>query len=326
MRLPGILGVCLSVLAGLSAPAQEPGLGAVGASTGLAGSANLPVQRMGLHDLISLSVYGAPELNRSIRISAEGQIRIPMLKRIIKAEGLLPDQLEREIATALKAEQILVDPVVTVNIVEYASRPISVSGAVKKPLTFQAIGPTNLLDAITRAEGLGEGAGPEILVSRKQPGPDGQPISLVQRIPVKGLIDAADPELNLKLVGGEEIRVPEVGRVYVVGNIRKPGAYPVDDASDTTVLKMLALSEGLMPYSSNQAFIFRREAGSAGVKNEIPIELNKIMARKSPDVPLQPNDVLYVPDNRGKRITIGAIERALSFGSVTASGFLVWRR
>jgi polysaccharide biosynthesis/export protein len=309
--------VCLG-LAVLAAGADDKA-GSGGSATG-----NLPVQKLGTHDLLALTVYGAPELSRSIRVSAEGMLRLPMLKQAIRADGLLPEQLEIAIATALQAEQILVDPVVSVNIVEYASRPISVAGAVHKPLTFQAVGPTTLLDAVTRAEGLLPDAGPEILVSRKQPGPDGQPISLVQRIPVKGLIDAADPELNLRLVGGEEIRVPEAGKVFVVGNIRKPGAYPVDDASDTTVLKILALSEGLMPFASKQAYIFRREAGAGGVKNEIPIELKGIMDRKAPDIPLQANDVLYVPDNRNKRITMSAIERILSFGSATASGLLIY--
>ncbi len=308
--------VCLWVAAAALGADEREGLSA---GTG----ANLPVQKLGSHDLLSLSIYGAPELSRSIRISGEGMLRLPMLRQAIRAEGLLPDQLERAIASALQSEQILVEPIVTVNIVEYASRPISVSGAVRKPITFQAVGSTTLLDAVTRAEGLAADAGPEILVSRKQPGPDGTPISLVQRIPVKGLIDAADPELNLRLVGGEEIRVPEAGKVFVVGNVRKPGAYPVDDAADTTVLKMLALSEGLTPFSAKQAYIFRREAGANGAKNEIPIELKAIMDRKSPDVPLQPNDVLYVPDNRGRRITISAIERILSFGTATASGALV---
>ena len=294
------------------------------AGLSVAAGGNLPVQKIGSHDLLSLTVYEAPELSRSIRVSGEGMLRLPMLRQAIQAQGLMPEELEGAIARALQSEEILVDPVVTVNILEYASRPISVAGAVHKPVTFQAVGSTTLLDAITRAEGLSKEAGPEILVTRRQPGSDGAPISLVQRVPVKGLIDAADPELNLALAGGEEIRVPEAGKVYVVGNVRKPGVYPVDDASDTSVLKMLALSEGLVPFAAKRAFIFRREAGTVGPKNEIPIELKAIMDRKSPDVPLQPNDVLYVPDNRGKRITVGAIERFLSFGTATASGVLVY--
>ena len=288
-----------------------------------AAPANLPVQKIGAHDLLSLSVYGAPELSRTVRVTSEGLVRLPMLRQPVRAEGLFPEQLEGAVAEALRGEQLLVDPVVTVNIVEYFSRPISVAGAVRKPATFQALGATTLLDALTRAEGLAADAGPEILVTRRQPGPDGQPMALVQRIPVRGLIDAADPELNVRLHGGEEIRVPEVGKVFVVGNVRKPGAYPVADAVDTTVLKLLALSEGLVPFASKNAYIYRRETTS-GAKNEILIEMKKIMDRQSPDVPLQSNDILYIPDNRSKRISANAIERILSFGAATASGVLIY--
>jgi polysaccharide export outer membrane protein len=287
------------------------------------GSGNLPLQKIGPNDLVALSVYQAPELTRTVRVSSEGRLRLPMVKQTIRAEGLLPSELEAAVAEALINEQILVDPVVTVSIVEYHSRPISVAGAVKKPTTFQAIGTVTLLDAITRSEGLTQDAGPEILVTRRQPGPDGDLVSLVQRVPVSGLIDAADPELNLRLYGGEEIRVPEAGRIFVVGNVKKPGSYPVKDVSDTTVLKMLALSEGLAPFAGKQAYIYRREDGT-GTKNEIAIQLRQIMDRKAPDVPLQPQDILYIPDNRGRRISLTALERAIAFGTATASGVLIW--
>jgi polysaccharide export outer membrane protein len=210
-----------------------------------------------------------------------------------------------------------------VNVVEYHSRPISVAGAVRRPTTFQAIGAVTLLDALTRAEGLTPTAGPEVLITKRQAGPDGSQVSLLQRIPVKSLIDEADPDSNLHLTGGEEIRVPEAGRVFVVGNVRRPGAYPVQDATDTTVLKVLALSEGLAPFAAKQAFILRRESAT-GAKNEIPIELANIMNRKSPDVPLEQDDILYIPDNRSKRLSITALERILTFGTATASGVLIY--
>jgi len=75
----------------------------------------------------------------------------------------------------------------------------------------------------------------------------------------------------------KRFRVPEVSKIYVVGNIKKPGAYPVQNGSDTTVLQMLALSEGLEQFASKNAFIYRREAN--GSKNEIPVELDKILQR-----------------------------------------------
>jgi len=309
---------CVFTLLFVSLAAAFAQSGAVTAPSG-----NLPAQKIGPNDLLSITVYGAPELTRSVRVSAAGQLSLPMIKEQIQAAGKLPMDLEARIAQALRDGQILVDPVVTVTIVEYFSRPISVMGAVRKPATFQAIGAVSLLDAIARAEGLSPDAGSEILVTRRQQGEAGAEISLVQRIPVKSLIDAADPEFNIALHGGEEIRVPEAGKIFVVGNVKKPGAYTAGDTGDTTVLKMLALSEGLAPYASKAAYIFRREA-SSGTKNEIPLELSKIMQRKSPDVPLQSNDILYIPDNRGKRIGMTALERIIGFGSATASGVLIW--
>jgi polysaccharide export outer membrane protein len=112
---------------------------------------NLPAQKIGPDDLIAIAVYDSPELTRTVRVSEEGQIRLPMLKRAIPAAGLLPRELESAIAEALRAEQILIDPVVTVTVAEYRSRPISVAGAVKRPVTFQVSGNVSLLDALTRA-------------------------------------------------------------------------------------------------------------------------------------------------------------------------------
>src|ERR1022692_2263092 len=284
--------------------------------------ANLPAQAIGANDLIAVSVYDAPELTRTVRVSADGFVRLPMLKQRVKAQGLMPGELESAIAKALQDEQIIVDPFVTVTVAEYNSHPISVAGAVKLPLTFQATGPVTLLEAITRAGGLSPEAGAEILVTRTQPGPDGTASALVQRILVKGLIDAADPALNIVLNGGEEIRVPESGKVYVIGNVKIPGAYPVGDGTETTVLKIMALSQGLMPYAAKEAYIYRREGN--GSKNEIPIPLSKIMERKAPDTPLLANDILYVPDNKGRRMTLGALEKAMMLvGGVGAAAIYV---
>jgi polysaccharide biosynthesis/export protein len=275
--------------------------------------ANLPAQPLGANDLVSVSVYDAPELTRSVRVSADGFIRLPMLRQQVKAKGLLPGELEAAIAQALRGEEILVDPVVTVTVAEYTSRPISVAGAVKLPLTFQAVAPVTLLEAITRAGGLAPEAGPVILVSRTEAGRDGANQAVVERIPVKGLIDGADPVLNVVLKGGEEVRVPEAGKVYVIGNIKMPGAYPVGDGADSSVLKILAQAQGLMPFAAKQAYIYRREGN--GSKNEIPIELSKIMDRKAPDAPLFADDILYIPDNKTRRMTVGALEKAVLIGA-----------
>ncbi len=274
---------------------------------------NLPPQKLGVDDLVGVSVYDAPELTRTLRVEADGTIHLPLLKNGVQAAGMLPRELESNVASALKSEQILVDPFVKVTVVEYHSRPISVMGAVHKPVTFQSVGKVTLLDALARAEGLTSDAGAEVLISRG---------GLTERIPVKRLMQDADPAVNYELHGGEEIRVPEAGRIFVAGNVKKPGAFPVRDNSGNSVLRMVALSEGLLPFASKEAYIYRR--GEAGAKQEIPVPLERIMQRKAPDVALQTDDVLYIPDNKSRRAAFTVIDRITAFGSATASGLLIW--
>ena len=288
------------------------------ATAGELGS-NLPEQRIGANDLLYILVYDAPELSRTFRVSADGTIRLPMLKQPVRAEGLMPAELEAAVSEALRTGQLFVDPEVTVTVAEYHSRPISVTGAVKQPVTFQADGPVTLLDALTRAGSMAPESGPEILVSRAPAGGGSAPV-LVQRIPVKGLIDGADPKLNIRLTGGEEIRVPEAGKIYVVGNVKKPGVFPLQDSSQTTVLKVLAMAEGVDSFAAKQAYVYRAD-GPDGARSESPIELDKILQRKAPDATLRVNDILYVPDNRTRRTRLAALEKFLMFatGASTAA-------
>lgn len=306
------------LLAGWCALAQTRPADVVDAN--MASVANLPAQKVAPNDLIAVSVYDSPELTRTLRVAADGTIRMPMLKEPLKVDGMLPSQVERAIAEDLKKGQVLVEPVVTVTILEYASRPIAVVGAVKKPLTFQAVGRVTLLDALAKAEGLTGEAGPELVLTRPTP-----PGMLVQRIPLKALMDAADPAMNAILTGGEEIRVPEAGKIYVVGNVRKPGAFAVRDGAQTSVLRVLALAEGLAPFSARRAYIYRAAADPV-LRSEIPVELDLIMQRKSPDVSLLADDVLYVPDNKGRRRAVNLVDRVTGFGASTASGVLIFRR
>ena len=282
----------------------------------------MPTQRVGPDDLLTISVADCPELTRNFRVLGNGTLVLPLLKQRIPVADKYPEQIEAEISAALVKEQLLVQPVVSVSVAEYRSIPVSVMGAVRHPITFQAAGEVTLLDALTRADGLSQDAGPEILVSRTRP--SGSTGTLVRRIPVKGLVDEADPSLNIRLYGGEEIRVPAAGRVYVIGNVKRSGAFPVQDGSDTSVLKVIALSEGLLPYTNKEAYIYRREAGK-GNRNEIPIELSQIMKRKAPDVPLLPNDILYIPDSSGRKLSAETAKALTGFGISTMSGLLIWK-
>jgi polysaccharide biosynthesis/export protein len=299
-----VCGFCLAAVVpvwGQSRPAAGP--------TEL--GANLPARPLAAGDLLAISVYGAPELSRSVRVSGDGFIRLPMLQRKIEARGAVPAELEQRIGSALTEERILVEPSVVVTIAEYAARPIRVAGAVRHPLTFEATGPVTLLEALTRAEGLSAEAGADILVTRSD---------VTRRIAVKDLIETADSAANLTLDGGEDVRVPEAGRVFVVGNVKRPGAFPVGESGGTSVLKALALAEGLAPFSTKQAYIYRPADGG---KLAIAVELRKILERKAPDVELTAGDIFYIPDNRNGRVTASVIEKVVSFAAGTASGAVI---
>jgi polysaccharide biosynthesis/export protein len=286
-------------------------------------SSNLPAQRIGPEDLLAMQVYDAPEFTRTVRVSADGTIRLPMLKAPIRVQGLLPDEVGILLAEALVREKLFIDPFVTVNVAEYHSRPISVTGAVRNPVIFQAVGNVSLLDALARAGGLiPDGAAGEIIITKASADPAAPPS--VQRIPVKALVAGSDPELNIKLTGGEEVRVPDVSKFVVSGNVNKPGVYPVLDPSDTnTVRTAIAQALGLAQYYSHIAYIYRTD--DKGETHEIAVDLWNILKRKAPDVTLQARDLLYVPDSSGRRIAQTTIQ-ALTGMSTAASTALIYTK
>jgi polysaccharide biosynthesis/export protein len=278
--------------------------------------ANVAFEPLGAGDLVYVSVSDCPEITRSYRISADGDLKLALLKAPVHAIGVKPADLEQTIAEALKQQHILVEPSVSVSVLEYRSRPVNVVGAVRHSVTFQAMGDVKLLDAIARADGLSPEAGPEILISSIG-GSDGKP-GQIRHIPVKQLLSGADPSLNVPLHGGEEIRVPEAAKLYITGNVKLPGAFPLNETGTSTVLKALALCQGLLPYSQKTAYLYRQEPGTTERK-EIPIPLFDIEHRKAPDMTLQANDVLFVQDNSGKRLTATILDKITGFGSMSAA-------
>lgn len=312
MRVLRAIPLCFAAFAAIPLMAQ-----AVPQATpvDLSPTANLPQQKVGPGDLIGLQVYDAPEFTRNVRVSDDGTIRLPMLKEQIRVQDLMPADIEKLVTDALEREKLFVDPFVVANVVEYHSRPVSVNGAVRTPTIFQAVGNVSLLDALARAGGVvPDQAGPEIIVTR--PNGDTGTIS-TQHIPLKPLISGSDLSLNIKLVGGEEIRVPDVAKIIVAGSVAKPGPYPILDGNANTVVTAIAQAQGTIQYYSHTAYIYRPD--DKGVLTEIPVNLGKILARKAPDVTLQAKDILYVPDSSGRRITQTTINSITGMGAAATS-------
>jgi polysaccharide export outer membrane protein len=283
-------------------------------------AANLSFEQIGPGDLLVIFVSSSPENSRSVRVAADGTISMPSLKDPIQVVGLFSTEVEKVLVAALTANKILVEPIVSVSVAEYRSRPVTVVGAVKSPTTMQAIGGLRLLDAIAKADGLTPEAGSQIIVSKL--GTSGSP-DYVQHIPVAALMSRLDPSLNLLLAGGEEIRVPTAGKFFVMGNVKEPGSYPISEGEGSTVLKALALCQGTLSFSQPEAFIYRTNPAGTH-RQEISVPLRLIMKRQAIDIHIQPDDILYIPENRKTKLTANVLERIAGVGGATATGLLIY--
>jgi polysaccharide export outer membrane protein len=283
---------------------------------------NLSFEPVGPGDLIQIYVASLPEITRSYRISKDGTITLPMVKKTLSVNRMTAGEIEKEVTKAVVDARLLVDPVVSVAVLEYRSKPVNVVGAVNFPLTLQAIGGLRLLDALAKANGLAPTAGPEIIVSR--PEIDGQP-AYMRHILVKELMGSSDPLLNFPLQGGEEIRVPAAisDKIYITGNVKTPGAYSLDQLGKLTLLQALALCQGTLSFTQSVAVIYRPTPGSSA-RQEIDVPLKAILHRHAPDMALLPNDILYIPENSGRRLSAAVLERIATVGGATASGVIVY--
>lgn len=286
--------------------------------------ASLPIEVVGADDLLTISVGDCPEMSRSFRVSKDGTLTLPLIGHALPAAGKTATFLAEAIATELVRADVLVKPVVSVQVSEYRSRFVTVAGAVKHPGRLQISGHMTVLDALAASEGTLPEAGPSLVLTYA-PQAHQNGTSQTRTISLKQLLGKSDLALNPVLTGGEEIRVPEAEKVYVAGNVKRPGAYAVHDGESSSILKLLAECEGTLPFSGNMAYIYRAaEAGQP--RTEIPVALSKVLQRKSSDVALYGTDILYIPDHRGKRMTAQVLDRVIQFSAFTSSQALVFGR
>jgi polysaccharide export outer membrane protein len=281
------------------------------------GGNNLPAHKIEPNDLIGLSVYDAPELTHTIRVRADGMITLPMLKNGIPAAGLMPIELEDVIAGTLQREEILVHPLVTVTMLEYNARRVSVVGAVVNPQTFQVTGATHLLDALAKAGGPSQDAGPKLFLHHE----DGK----TETFDLKKLVSGDSEGMNVSLDGGEEIRVPTAPKVYVMGNVTRPQVVLVHEPGEATVMRLLARVEGVTQYHSDVAWIYRFDT-SEQKRREISVPLKAILQRKAADVQLEADDILYIPDDLKKRHTADVAKALLGAGQSISTALVYTAR
>jgi polysaccharide export outer membrane protein len=269
-------------------------LGASGAAAAQAPQDAGAEYKIGPKDLLEISVLGVPEINKlAVRVSEEGRITLPLLGEVVVGD-LTKFELEKKLAGLAGEKIVLNTPQVTIHIVEYRSRRVSVVGAVEKPGPFELIGRRTVLQALAEAGGLSRDAGDEIIVIRQLPG--GESTSI--RIPVDGLFVKGDPALNITLEPGDVVNVPveRTAPIYVFGQVRNPGALQVKRSSPPTLTQAIAQAGGFTDRANRKNVRIRR-TDAAGRESELVVNVRNILKGKKKDIPLLINDTVYVPES-----------------------------
>ena len=281
---------------------------------------------IGSGDLLGIEVFDVPELSRDVRVNETGNISLPLMPAKIRASGLTPFQLQDKLAELLQTNGLVSTPQVTVSVKEQHSQPITVIGAVKTPMVIQALRRTTLLQALSQAGGVGDDAGGTVIVTRTAPDasdsadPNAAPEPTAPQtftINLSDILDSGDSRFNIPLVGGDVVSVPRAGIIYVVGAVNKPGGYLLENDFDRmTMLKMLSLAGGTTNTAKVKKAIILRKNLATGKRDQVPVDLSKVMKMKTQDVQMEANDILFVPDSSGLR----ALHRAGDVGVALTEG------
>ena len=283
---------------------------------------------IGSGDLIHIEVFDVPELSRDLRVSERGEITYPLIPGKIPASGLTSYQLEQKVAQLLIENGLVSHPQVSVFVKEQNSQPVSLVGAVQKPMVYQVIRPTTLLELLAEAGGVTDEAGSVIIVTRAgrpmreqnsgagsidATGVDTQTIT----IRLQDLLESGNPVFNIQIYGGDSVSVPRAGIVYVVGGgVTQPGGYVLQSHGEqVTVMKAVALAHGLTGFAKADQAVIMRNNTDTGQKDMIPVHIKQIQNQKTDDVTMKSNDILYIPDSKGLKILARGSEAALTVGT-----------
>lgn len=292
--------------------------------------------RVGPGDLLSMRVFGLPQFDQSMRISNSGKIHVRYVG-VLTVQGMTVGRIEEEVARELRERRLVNDPWVRIQVDEFHAQPIFVIGEVNVPGQLMVTGEMRLLDVISRAGGLKQTAGEEALlirrrglspaviggfsqeggtaqgqrsqaegqVSAESPARSAEPVEDGSRIKINlaQLTEGSRPELNMRVQGGDIFYVPTMRQqvIYIIGEVKWPGAYILPRVyDDITATKALAYAGGVTRRTarSGKAFIVRYDKN--GKIQPVPLDITATIKGKLPDIPVMPNDIIFVPRSVAK--------------------------
>lgn len=233
---------------------------------------------LGPGDVLKISVYDNEDLLTVTRVSDDGGILMPLLGQV-RVQGLTVSNAASHIAELL-ADGYIINPQVNIFVEEFRSKKAIVLGQVNKPGLIEMSGPTSFLELISKAGGLAAEFGETATIKRRDHEKDN-----VIFIDLKSLIEGGDLSQNIPVLDGDTIYVGKAGMCYVTGEVKSPDAYKC--GNNITVLKLIALAGGFTGKASRSSIrVIRIVNGEKKIFEDVEM-----------DMPVQPDDVIIVPES-----------------------------
>lgn len=251
-----------------------------------------PMYLIGPKDLLEIKVQEIPELNVERRVQEDGSIDLPLLGQV-PVSGVSAMDLRDRLAALLTAKYVN-QAYVTVNVKEYANRPILILGGVARPGSLNVSGRWTLQQAILNAGGLAPGAGKKIAILRTAEN------GMTDRIEVDSdeLFVKLNPVWNLPIYPGDVVNVGvrQEFTVYFVGEFKTVGAVKAMSDQRVTLLRLIARGGGLTERAAKGSIRIKRTLED-GKMVEIEANYSRILAGKDPDIELMPEDVVVAKES-----------------------------
>ena len=258
------------------------------------------ILKLGAGDLIEVNVYNVPELTSKARVSNSGDVYLPLIDYVHVAD-LTTEEAQSLIQKRLEDGGFVRNPHVTIFVDESASQGVTLLGEVSKPGVYPDLGDHKLYELISVAGGFTAAAARKVSIVRRN---QSQPINLT--LP-RNLAD--DLSSNVDIQPGDTIMVPRAPIIYVVGDVGRPSGLLVDNGS-LTVMQAIALAGGTNKTAKLGAVRIIRKGPNGMTETLVP--LKKMLEAKAPDVPLQGDDILFVPVSGGRVLAGRTFEAAMA--------------
>jgi polysaccharide export outer membrane protein len=245
---------------------------------------------IGAQDVLAVSLFDQPELGGKFAVELDGTFTFPLLGRV-KAGGLTIRQFESLLKTRLVSEGFFRDPQISIGVDQYRSQRVFVVGEVRTPGTYPLTRDTTLIELLSKAGSTTATAGDDAIIVRGQGQstagptlpPDDESASNVIHVNLKDLQSGLLVEA-IELRDGDTVFVARAEEVFVFGEVKNPGSYPIK--TGTTVLQALSLAGGVTPSGATGRIKIMRFVGGRKVEVD-DVELTD---------PVQPADTIMVPE------------------------------